>query len=148
LGEDDVGYSVPGDKRGAAARARRAGAGPPRHRLGPDPAHRTGDGTCPPADRGSARRRAGDRVGSGFVSVRDGGGKSDGIPNGSVTMWRRASQLAFFRQSEEGKLGSSPPRGKDDMDYWWLIPLAIVLVVAAYFGWRRMRAFGREVAVE
>ena len=34
------------------------------------------------------------------------------------------------------------------MDYWWIVPIAVVLVVAAYFAWRRMRAFGREVAVE
>ena len=34
------------------------------------------------------------------------------------------------------------------MGYWWIAPIVLVLAVAGYFGWRRMRAFGREVAVE
>ena len=34
------------------------------------------------------------------------------------------------------------------MTYWWIVPVVVVLAVAGYLLWRRMRAFGREVAVE
>ena len=34
------------------------------------------------------------------------------------------------------------------MDYWWIVPIVVVLAAAGYFGWRRMRAFGKEVAAE
>src|ERR1700733_7715653 len=34
------------------------------------------------------------------------------------------------------------------MDYWWIAPIVLALAVAGYFGWRRMRAFGKEGAAE
>jgi hypothetical protein len=34
------------------------------------------------------------------------------------------------------------------MSYWWIVPAAIVGIVLVWLGWRRLHAFGKQVATE
>jgi hypothetical protein len=37
---------------------------------------------------------------------------------------------------------------EDAMNYWWIVPAAIVGIVLVWLAWRRLHAFGKQVAIE